>query len=66
MRIMAFNTIIVYIMVIHVDLFHNIGFPRGVERVAQTTEFPPGWFFNPDAVGISGVIKARAVASLAG
>lgn len=65
MWIMAFNTIIINIMVIHIDLLYHICFPSGIQGMAQTAGFSPGWFINTDTVGISGMVKTRSMACFA-
>ena len=61
---MAFNTIVVYIVVGLVYLLDHIHFPRSVYGMAQATEIPSRWFKNSNAVGVSGMVEPRAVAGL--
>jgi hypothetical protein len=66
MCFMAFDTIVFYIVVLQVDLLYDLSFPCGIQGVAQAAEFPAGWLSNSNAVSIVGMVKARAVARLAG
>jgi len=63
---MAFDTIVICIVVLKVDLFDHAGFAGGIQRVAQSAKFPAGWLGDPDAVGIGSMVKSRSVAGFAG